>query len=100
LIERYFDHRFRQTLGLAEQRKAFMQLEPEHPHDAGVEEQIPDLSYIEGAELLANETRQRLTAQGFTDDEIDEWAMAYIAEKRSGDAGSFLAWMAEKESGT
>jgi hypothetical protein len=74
-----------------------MQLEPEHPHDAGLQEQVPDLSHIEGAELLANETREDLTRQGFTNKEIDEWALTYIAEKGSGDRASFLAWMADKE---
>jgi len=74
-----------------------VQLEPEHPHDAGLREQIPDLSHIEGAELLANEARVDLTRLGFTDNEIDEWAMTYIAEKGSGDRPSFLAWMADKE---
>jgi hypothetical protein len=78
-------------------RSPDMQLDPEHPHDAGIPEEIPDDSHIEGAELLANETRSMLRTRGFTDDEIDEWALTYIAEVGSGDSESFLSWMEEKE---
>ncbi|MFZ0493903.1 MAG: hypothetical protein WAM81_12010 [Acidimicrobiia bacterium] len=74
-----------------------MHLEPEHPHE-DIQEHVPDLSHIEGAELLANETRLELTGQGFRDEEIDGWALTYIAEKGSGDRAAFLAWMADKES--
>ena len=72
-------------------------LQPEHPHDAGIEEEVPDQSHIEGAELLANETRAALREQGFTDTEIDEWALTYVAESGSGDSESFLAWIAARE---
>jgi hypothetical protein len=74
-----------------------MNLEPEHPHDAGIPEEVPDMSHIEGAELLANESRAALIEQGFTDDEIDEWALTYIAEKGSGDRESFIEWIASQE---
>ncbi|MGD2061346.1 MAG: hypothetical protein PVF87_10805 [Acidimicrobiia bacterium] len=73
------------------------QLKPEHPEQAGIAEETPDQSHIEGAELLANESREALRGLGFTDDEIDEWALTYIAENRTGDVESFLAWVAEKE---
>ncbi len=73
------------------------QLKPEHPEDAGIEEETPDQSHIEGAELLANESREALRSRGFTDDEIDEWALTYISESHTGDVESFLAWISEKE---
>jgi hypothetical protein len=72
-------------------------LEPEHPHDAGLQEETPDQSHIEGAELLANQSRALLRRLGFTDDEINEWALTYIAENRSGDVETFLTWISAIE---
>jgi len=76
------------------------QLTPEHPHDAGIQEQIPDQSHIEGAELLASEARPTLRQLSFTDDEIDEWALTYITEEHSGDVKSFLEWVSRVEDST
>jgi hypothetical protein len=73
------------------------QLAAEHPHDAGLHERIPDGSHIEGAELLANEARSALRSQGFTDHEIDEWALTYISAEGSGDEDGFLEWISEQE---
>ena len=73
------------------------ELKPEHPHNAGVEEQVPELAQIEGGRLLANETAASLRKLGFTDDEIGEWALTYIATQGSGDLDSFLAWIREIE---
>jgi hypothetical protein len=72
-------------------------LEAEHPHDAGLQEETPDQSHIEGAELLANQSRAILHRLGFTDDEINEWALTYIAENRTGDVETFLAWISVME---
>lgn len=58
---------------------------------------MPDQAHIEGAELLANQARPILSHLGFTDDEINEWALTYIAENRSGDVGSFLSWVSAVE---
>lgn len=74
------------------------ELTPERPADAGVPEEIPDeLGQIEGARTLANAARERLRAEGFTDDEIDEWADTFIAETSSGDVEQFIAWIAARE---
>jgi hypothetical protein len=86
------------TVGRGE-RKNGMDLKPEHPHDAGVEEQMPDPSHIEGAETLANEARHVLQEEGFTNDEINEWALTYISLRHSGDLVSFLQWLSDKEHG-
>ena len=72
-------------------------LKPEHPHDAGVEEQTPELAQIEGARLLANEAAGTLRELGFTDLEVGEWALTYIAKRGSGDLDSFLDWIREVE---
>jgi len=74
------------------------QLKPEHPADVGIENRIPDASHIEGAEILANESRRLLRRQGFTDREIEEWALAYIADEHSGDVASFIEWINDQES--
>lgn len=72
-------------------------LKPEHPHDAGVDEQTPELAEIEGGRLLANEASGILRELGFTDQEVGEWALTYIATRGSGDLDSFLAWIRDME---
>ena len=66
---------------------------PEHPHDSGVDEEVPELAQIEGAHLLANAARPFLGDCGFTDRQILEWADTYIAIEGSGDVESFVAWI-------
>jgi hypothetical protein len=80
-----------------EKEAAMRSLAPEHPHDAGLRERIPDRSHIEGAELLANQARSTLRSRGFTDDEVDEWALTYISAEGSGDEDAFLEWIREQE---
>ena len=70
---------------------------PQHPHEAGVVEEVPELAQIEGAHLLANEARPFLTGCGFTDTQILHWAESYIAKMGSGDGDSFVAWIHERE---
>jgi hypothetical protein len=71
---------------------------PESPRDAGVAETGPDeLGQHESASLLANEARERLRADGFTDSQIGRWAETFIAERGSGDADEFVAWIIEQE---
>lgn len=72
-------------------------LTPEHPADAGIETHLPDLSHIEGSELLANESRHLLRKRGFSDQEIEEWAHTYIADQHTGDVASFVAWIDARE---
>lgn len=73
-------------------------LTPERPRAAGVPEEVPGaLSAIEGARILANEARERLRADGFSDAQIDEWAEAFIAERGSGGVEDLVAWIAERE---
>ncbi len=74
-----------------------MTARPAHPHDVGVPELHPSLAQIEGAHLLANDARDRLRACGFSDDEILEWALTYIALEGSGDVDSFIVWICAKE---
>jgi hypothetical protein len=76
-----------------------MQLEPESTDAAGIPGEMPDDSHVEGAELLANGARPALRSRGFTDAEINEWALTYIAEVGTGDTDSFLSWMERAEHG-
>jgi hypothetical protein len=72
-------------------------LTPEGPRDAGVPEEVPEaLSAIEGARILANEARERLRGDGFTDDQIDKWAETFITEVGSGDVDQLVAWIARQ----
>jgi hypothetical protein len=70
---------------------------PATPEEAGVVEEVPELTAIEGARTLGNEARARLHADGFTDAEIDAWAETFIAEKSSGTVDEFVAWIANRE---
>jgi hypothetical protein len=73
-------------------------LTPERPRDAGVPEEVPEeLSAIEGARILANEARERLRADGFTDDQIDQWARTFITENDAGTVDDFVAWIKRQE---
>jgi hypothetical protein len=70
---------------------------PQHPHESGVVEEIPELAQIEGAHLLANAARPFLAGCGFSDRQILEWADTYISQVGSGDVQSFVAWIHERE---
>lgn len=72
-------------------------IRPEHPDDAGLRTVVPDAMQLEGAELLANQARSRLRSRGFTDQEIDEWALTYISLEHSGDVEGFIEWIRQKE---
>lgn len=74
-------------------------LTPEEPHEAGVPERVADSSHEEGARILADEAREKLSARGFTDEQIREWAETYIAQEGSGDVDAFVAWIATQEHG-
>jgi len=72
-------------------------LTPEEPHEAGVPEKTADVSHEEGARVLADQARERLKDEGFTDRQIREWAETYVAAEGSGDVDTFIAWIAEQE---
>ena len=46
---------------------------------------------------MANEARDRLHADGFTDAQIGRWAETFIAENSAGEADEFIAWIAAQE---
>ena len=73
------------------------ELTPEEPHEAGVPEKVADQSHEEGARILADEARDQLTARGFTDEQIREWAETYIAEEGSGSVEGLIDWIARRE---
>lgn len=77
---------------------------PDRPSDDGVIE--PELRQVdvEGARLLANEARDRLRPDGFTDDEIDAWTRAYFESdaggQGEGDVDGLVAFIeAEQQAG-
>ena len=72
-------------------------LTPEEPHEAGVPEKLADQSHEEGARILADEARDRLSDRGFTDQEIREWAETYIAQEGSGSVDGLIEWIAQQE---
>lgn len=72
-------------------------LVPEEPHDAGVPEESPGFSHLEGAHLLAAEASARLGDAGFTRGQILEWAESYLSIESSGDVEGFLTWIEAQE---
>jgi hypothetical protein len=74
---------------------------PDHPTDDGVSEPELGTLEIEGARLLGNDARARLRADGFDDDEIDEWANAYYVAGADGadegDVDGLIAWIHEEQ---
>ncbi len=71
---------------------------PESPSDAGVPEEEPaELGQQEAVNLLANDARERLSADGFTNAQILKWAETFITEKSSGDADEFVEWITAQE---
>jgi hypothetical protein len=73
-------------------------LEPEDPRDAGLPPATLDIEEVEPAHELANQARSRLQADGFTDDEIDDWAREFAAnEGGAGDADALVEWIRARE---
>jgi hypothetical protein len=75
------------------------ELIPESPQDVGVsaadDTRIED---VEPVHLLANEARERLEHDGFTDAQILRWAEAYFETHREGDVDEFVDWIRRQES--
>lgn len=73
---------------------------PESPRDAGVHEGEPEeLGQQETAHLIANDARDHLHGDGFSDAQIDTWAEAFVAERGAGGTGEFVTWIARQERG-
>ena len=66
-------------------------------HGANVAECVPDSAHLEAARVLADQASAALTARGFNDEEIRDWAETYLAHESSGDLDSFLAWILDAE---
>lgn len=58
---------------------------------------IADPAHDEGAHILADEAWDVLGPQGFTRDDVIEWAETYLMAEHSGDVASFVAWIADHE---
>ncbi len=86
-----------EELALTMAHPSLADLTPEDPDEAGVAEQEPDSAHIEGARLLANQAREALRARGFSDEQIREWAEAYISESHTGDVEGLLGWIRNRE---
>jgi hypothetical protein len=74
---------------------------PEDPRDAGLPPVELTIEDVEPAHALANDARDALRDRGFIDDEIDDWAREFVAERGAGDADELIAWirLEEKSSG-
>lgn len=66
---------------------------------AGGGQATPQDSQSDTAWLLAAQAKPRLNVQGFADEEIEEWAEAYVREVGAGDMQGFIAWLVERQRG-
>jgi hypothetical protein len=78
-------------------RPADEELVPEGPTETGVGSAEVDASHLEGAHLLADEVAVRLRARGFTDEQILDWAKAFLRSEHSGGDPEFLAWISKRD---
>ena len=78
-------------------RRSVEGLVPESPSAAGTDERELEITEVEGARLLANDSRALLRRSGFSDDEIRGWAEAYYAVHHEGEPAELVAWIAERE---
>lgn len=70
---------------------------PDRPEDEGLAEpELPEVD-IEGARLLANEARDRLRSDGFTDDEVDAWVRVYFEAGHEGTVDGLVAFIASEQ---
>jgi hypothetical protein len=73
-------------------------LVPEEPQAEGIHPPEPRIEDVEPIHLLANEARELLEGEGFTDQQILDWAEAYFADHSEGDARDLVAWIRDQES--
>lgn len=72
-------------------------LQPERPADEDVDAPYPDSDQQEGVHLLANEAGERLTAEGFTEEQIFEWATAYVNQEGTGTVDGLIDFIRQQE---
>jgi uncharacterized protein YrrD len=72
-------------------------LVPEGPGDAAVKDVGLDASHLEAAHLLTDEVSARLRPSGFSDEQILDWAKAFLRAEHSGGAEEFLDWIHKQE---
>lgn len=75
-------------------------LEPGPPAESDVEPTDADFSRTEGAHVLASEARDQLTAAGFREDQILDWAESYVSETGGGSVDAFITWVEDRQAGS
>jgi len=86
-----------EQLSEQEVRDAAQDLVPEEPKDEGIHPPAPRIEDVEPIHLLANEARELLVDEGFTDEQILEWAEAYFADHSEGDARDLVVWIRRRQ---
>ncbi len=72
-------------------------VQPDLPEQEGLAEpELPQVD-VEGARLLANEARDRLHADGLTDDQIDAWVRVYFEQGHEGTVEGLVAFIAAEQ---
>jgi len=70
---------------------------PEDPRDVGLPPVDVTIEEVEPAHLLANDARDELRREGFTDDEIDDWVREFVARYGAGDTDDLVEWIRRQE---
>ncbi len=71
---------------------------PTEPRDVGVSSRELRTEEIEPARMLANDVREGLLAAGFSEEEVVDWARAYVVEVGEGTtADELISWIRNRE---
>lgn len=73
------------------------QLQPERPAAEGQEAPYPDEENQEGVHLLANQAFAELEGEGFTREQVFEWAAAFNEEEGGGTVEDLVAFIRRRE---
>lgn len=73
------------------------ELEARSPAEDDLGGKDADFSHTEGAHVLASEAKDRLQQDGFSEEQILEWAETYVSEQGSGSVDAFIAWVHEQQ---
>lgn len=71
---------------------------PEPPAAEGIDPDYPDETRQEGVHLLVNQARDRLKGQGFTDEQIFEWATAFSQQVGGGSVDGLVDYIRAQQS--
>ncbi len=73
-------------------------LDPERPAEEGIDTAYPDADQQEGVHMLANQAKDELKGEGFSEEQIFEWATAYVEQVGAGTVVGLIDYIKTQES--